>query len=82
MKFNVTLDKEQIDEIACITADKVLSTVEYQKKNESWYEDMLQRDKQAIQERDSRLVQKDIIIDRLREQLRKARAELKELKDK
>lgn len=27
VKFNVTLDDEQINEIASITADKVLSTV-------------------------------------------------------
>lgn len=38
MKFNVTLDKEQINEIASITADKVLETVKYQKNNEAWYD--------------------------------------------
>ena len=35
MKFNVILDKEQLEEIANITADKVLATVEYQKSNEA-----------------------------------------------
>ena len=34
VKFNVTLDDEQINEIASITADKVLSTVEYCKNTE------------------------------------------------
>lgn len=38
MKFNVSLDKEQIDEIANITADKILATVQYARSNEKWYE--------------------------------------------
>lgn len=38
MNFNVTLDKEQINEIANVTADKVLETVEYQRKNVELYD--------------------------------------------
>ncbi|AUN19994.1 hypothetical protein RSJ22_00415 (plasmid) [Clostridium botulinum] len=80
MKFNVTLDKEQLDEIANITADKVLSTVEYQKNNEEWHEREMKALKLEISKRDSMLVQKDLVIDRLRETLRKTRTEIKELK--
>lgn len=80
MKFNVTLGKEQIDEIACITADKVLATVKYHKNNEEWYERDIKELKLEVSRRDSMLVQKDLVIDRLRETLRKVRAEIKELK--
>lgn len=80
MKFKVTLDKEQLDEIASITADKVLSTVKYQKNNEEWNEREIKELKLEISKRDSMLVQKDLIIDRLRETLRKTRTEIKELR--
>lgn len=80
IKFNVALDKEQIDEIASITADKVLETVKYARNREEWLERDIEELKVEVQRRDSMLVQKDFIIDRLRENLRKARAELKELK--
>jgi DNA polymerase sigma len=80
MKFNVTLDKEQMDEIASITADKVLATVKYQKNNEDWCDREIKELKLAVSERDSMLVQKDLIIERLRELLKKTRTELKELK--
>jgi D-mannonate dehydratase len=81
MKFNVTLDKEQLDEIASITADKVLSTVKYQKSNEEWYEREIKELKLEVSKRDSMLVKKDLIIERLSETLRRVRAELKELKE-
>ncbi|OSB13724.1 hypothetical protein B2H85_03375 [Clostridium botulinum] len=81
MKLNVTLDKEQMDEIASITADKVLSTVEYQKSNKEWHEREIKSLLLDIQKRDSMLVQKDLIIDRQREYLRKLKNEIKELKD-
>ena len=42
MKFNVSLDKEQIDEIASVTADKVLSTVQYHRDSEKWYENEIE----------------------------------------
>lgn len=80
MKFNVTLDKEQLDEIASLTADKVLETVKYQKTSEEWHEREIKDLKLEISKRDSMLVQKDLIIDRLRETLRNARYEIKELK--
>ncbi|MBS4958165.1 MAG: hypothetical protein KHZ99_14105 [Clostridium sp.] len=80
MKFNVTLDNEQINEIASITADKVLSTVKYHRSNEEWYEREIKELKLEISKRNSMLVQKDLIIERLRETLRTSRAELKELK--
>lgn len=80
MKFNVVLDKEQLEEIANITADKVLSTVQYQKSNEEWHEREMRALKVEISKRDSMLVQKDLIIDRQREYLRKLKNEIKELK--
>ena len=36
MKFNVSLDDKQIEQIANITADKVLSTVSYCKNKDEW----------------------------------------------
>lgn len=80
MKFNVVLDKEQLEEIANITADKVLSTVQYQKSNEEWHEREMRELKVEISKRDSMLVQKDLIIDRQIEYLRKLKNEIKELK--
>lgn len=80
MNFNVTLDKGQINEIANITADKVLETVEYCKNSEEWHEREIKEYKIEVQRRDSMLVQKDLVIERLRESLRKTRIELKELK--
>ena len=80
MKFNVTLDKEQLDEIANITADKVLATVKYQKNNEDWYDMEIKGLKLEVSKRDSMLVQKDLLVDRLRDTLRRTRAEIKELK--
>lgn len=81
MKFNVILDKEQLDEIASTTADKVLATVQYHKDNEEWHEREMKELKLEISKRDSMLVQKDLVIDRLSETLRRIRAELKELKN-
>ena len=80
MNFNVSLDKEQMDEIASITADKVLATVKYCKNSDEWHEREIKDYKIEVQRRDSMLVQKDFIIERQKEILRKVRAELKELK--
>jgi CRISPR/Cas system CSM-associated protein Csm4 (group 5 of RAMP superfamily) len=71
MKFNVSLDKEQIEEIAGITADKVLYTVQYHRNNEKWYEREIEDLKAKVQKRDSMLVQKDLTIERQREYIRK-----------
>jgi len=78
MNFNVNLDKEQINEIASITADKVLATVKYQKSNEDWYDREIKELKLEVSKRDSMLVQKDLCIERLRESLRKMRTKLEE----
>lgn len=82
MKFNVSLDDKQIDQIANITADKVLSTVNYCKNKDEWYESTINDYKKQIQKRDSMIVQKDLIIERQREQLRKLRLKLEEYKQK
>jgi hypothetical protein len=79
MKINVTLDNEQMNEIASITADKVLSTVQYQKNNEDWHDRKIKELQLEIQKRDSMLVQKDLIIERLRETTRKMRIKLEEI---
>lgn len=70
MKFNVTLDNEQISEIASITADKVLSTVKYHRDNEEWYEREIKSLKRKVLKRDSMLVEKDLYIERLRERIK------------
>lgn len=80
VKFNVMLDNEQINEIASITADKVLATVEYQKSNKEWHEREIKSLISDIQKRDSMLVQKDLIIERQKEYLRKLKNNTKELK--
>lgn len=79
MKFNVSLDKEQIDEIASITADKVLSTVQYCRNNEMWYEREIEELRRKVSERDSMLVNKDLYIERLREDKKRLRDKIKEL---
>lgn len=78
MKINVTLDNEQINEIASMTADKVLATVQYQKSTEGWYDDKIKGLKIEVQKRDSMLVQKDLCIERLREKIKKLRTQLDE----
>lgn len=80
MNFNVTLDKQQIDEIASATADKVLSTNNYHIKSSEMHEREIKQYKTEVQRRDSMLVQKDFVIERLRESLIKVRIELKEYK--
>lgn len=81
MKFNVSLDKEQIDEIASITADKVLSTVQYCRNNEMWYEREIESLRRKVLERDSMLVNKDLYIERLREDKKRLRDKIKELEE-
>ncbi|EQB4340940.1 hypothetical protein ACYJ2U_001659 [Clostridium botulinum] len=76
MKFNVTLDNEQINEIASITADKVLSTVKYHRDNEQWYEREIKELKLKVSKRDSMLVEKDLCIERLIERIRALRGRL------
>lgn len=78
MKINVSLDNEQINEIASITADKVLATVQYQKNNEAWYDKEVKQLKLEVSKRDSMLVQKDLIIERLRESIKKLKSKLDE----
>lgn len=80
MRFDVSLDKEQIEEIANNTADKVLATVQYQKNKEEWHEREIKSLLSDIQVRDSMLIKKDLIIDRQREYIRQLRNEIKELK--
>ncbi|MGU8678983.1 hypothetical protein ACV3Q3_12565 [Clostridium perfringens] len=75
MKFNVVLDKEQLEEIANMTADKVLATVEYCKNEKEIYERQIEDYKLAIQQRDSMLVNKDFIIDRLKRRIKELREE-------
>jgi hypothetical protein len=79
MKFNVTLDNEQINEIASITADKVLETVKYQKNNEAWYDREIKDIKLEVSKRDSMLVQKDLYAERLKETIKKLRIKLDEV---
>lgn len=75
VKFNVNLDNEQMNEIASITADKVLATVEYFKNNEEWYERQIKDLEFAITKRDSLLVQKDLYIERLKETIRRLKTQ-------
>lgn len=78
MKFNMCLDKEQINDIASVTADKVLETVKYQKDNERWYEREIESLKIQIAQRNSLLVSKDLTIERLKETIRRLKSKLDE----
>ncbi|APH23619.1 hypothetical protein [Clostridium botulinum] len=78
MNFNVTLDNEQINEIACVTADKVLETVKYQKNKDDWYENEIKELKLKITKRDSMLVEKDLCIERLIKRIKTLRTQLNE----
>ena len=82
MRFNVVLDKEQLEEIASMTADKVLATVEYCKNEKEIYERQIEDYKLAIQQRDSMLVNKDFIIDRLKGRIKELREENKRYESK
>lgn len=82
MKFNVVLDKEQLEEIASMTADKVLATVEYCKNEKEIYERQIEDYKLTIQQRDSMLVNKDFIIDRLRGRIKDLKEENKRYESK
>lgn len=79
MKLNMTLDDEQINQIASVTADKVLTTVKYHRNNEDWYEREIKELKQKVQKRDSMLVEKDLCIDMLRERIKKLNNKIKEI---
>lgn len=78
MKFNVTLDNEQINEIASITADKVLETVKYQKSDEDYYDREIKQLKIEVSKRNSMLVQKDLYAERLRDIIKRLRTQLDE----
>lgn len=82
MKFNVSLSGEDINKIASITADKVLQTVKYQRGNDDWYKREVEDLKCKINHRNHMLVDKDLIIERLRERLKKTKDELNEFKKK
>ncbi|XZN14517.1 hypothetical protein ACSW9O_15735 (plasmid) [Clostridium perfringens] len=82
MRFNVVLDKEQLEKIASMTADKVLATVQYCKNANELHEREIESYKLAIQQRDSMLVNKDFIIDRLRCRIRELREENKKYESK
>lgn len=56
MKFNVSLDKEQIDQIASITADKILATVQYARSNEEWYKAEIESLRGRIKELEEKLI--------------------------
>ena len=60
MKFDVNIDKEQIEEIAKLTADKVLESNKYLNNNLSWYEDENKELKHKINYLNEKIVQKDI----------------------
>jgi D-mannonate dehydratase len=76
LNFNVSLDNEQINEIASITADKVLATVQYQKNDAEWYDKEIKQLKLKVSKRDSMLVQKDLYAERLKETIKKLRIQL------
>ena len=81
MKFNVTLDKEQLEEIARLTADKVLTTVKYCNSSEENHKREIKRLEKCIRDRDAKIVQKELFQDRIMSRLRETRIELETLKE-
>ena len=75
MKLDVHIDKEQIEEIARLTADKVLESNKYLNNNLSWYEDENKELKYEINRLNERIVQKDIQADRWRDKYKECRDE-------
>lgn len=73
MKFDVHIDKEQIEEIAKLTADKVLETNKYLNNNLSWYEDKNEKLKHKINYLNEKIVQKDIQVERWKDKYKKCR---------
>lgn len=79
MKFDVQLDREQIQQIASTTADKVLETVKYVQRNEEWDKQKIEDLENRIKQRDSMIVQRDLHIDRLREYIKKLESQLEQI---
>lgn len=82
MKFNVHLDKEQIDQIASITADKILATVQYARSNEEWYKAEIENLRHKVSVREGMLINKDLYIDRQKMTIARLRDRIKELEGK
>lgn len=82
VKFNVTLDNEEINKIASVAADKVLETVKYQRNNEERLESEIRILKQQMVERDSLIAYKEIYIERLRVALKKSYKDLADMEKK
>lgn len=81
MKFNVSLDKEQMDQIASITADKILATVQYARSNEEWYKAEIENLRRKVSVREGMLINKDLYIERLREDKKRLRERIKGLEE-
>ena len=75
MKFDVHINKGQIEEIAKLTADKVLESNKYLNNNLSWYEDKNEKLKHKINYLNEKIVQKDIQVEKWKEKYKKCRDE-------
>lgn len=82
LNFNVTLSKEQIDEIADVTADKVLLTKQNRYDTEEWNRSEIKSLKAQISHRDKMIVEREVTIERLKTLANKIREELKLYKEK
>lgn len=78
VNLNVTLSDEQIEQIALTTADKIDYTTRINDRSNVWYEREIEMLKRDVAKRDGMLVQKDIVLERVRESNRR----WKELADK
>ena len=64
LSFNVTLSKDQMEELASMTAQKVLDTQKTRYDYEAWYKNEIEDLKNAVTNREKMIVQREIHIER------------------
>lgn len=82
LSFNVTLSEEQIEQIASITADKVDYTTRAKRRTDDYYESELEMLKGRIAKRDQIIVQKEILLERVKKSNLRWRDKAEKYKEK
>jgi len=82
LSFSAVLSKDQVEEIASITADKVNQTVKHQRNNEDWYE----REFKRMRDRENKLNQlvanKELLIENWRDTAKQWKEKVDKYKEK
>ena len=80
ISFNVTLGRDQMDEIASMTADKVLKSRGNQYDTEEWLNKEIKDLKRTLAHREKMIVEREIHIERYKEVLKLYKKDSEELK--